>query len=556
MIPAEGMPLWAADGLASPQAAGILRTRPSEDSLGRRQWRHPGLLTASPARYTICRVNVARLLSASAVRRPERAVWKYGTAASSYAATANRVSRLAGGLQRSGIGIGDRLVLVMPNGPELFELLWACFWAGIVAVPLNRHLHPREVAFVVEHSQGAALVVSAVTGEAAAHLDPSARVIWSDSSSYLNLAASEAVPVTDVSPDAPAWLFYTSGTTGRPKGATLTHRNLLAMTMNYYSDIDSLSGEAVFLHAAPLTHGSGLYLLPAVGHGATNVISGLDAFDPADYLALVDRHGVTHGAFLAPTMLRRITDKASELSWRSQTLRNVMVGGAALYEQDLADALDTFGPIIGQMYGQGESPMTIAVMPPGQLTGRHDAGSNWRSCGRPFTGVEVRIGEPAQPGVSPGVQGDIFVRGDVVMAGYWDDRQATAEALRSGWLRTGDMGYFDEHGFLYLTDRSKDVIITGGSNVYPREVEEALLIHPGVHEAAVIGVADPVWGESVRAYVVAVPGWQLETEELTAHCREHLASFKKPKSIVFVDELPKSPNGKILKRVLRTRLPS
>lgn len=499
-------------------------------------------------------VNVASLLSASAIRLPERAAWLCADTGSSYAETAARVARLAGSLRHSGIGTGDRLVLVLPNGPELFELLWACFWAGIVAVPLNRHLHPREVAFVVQHSGTAVLVLSEATSEAAGHLDASSRVICTESPGYLGLAAGEPLPITAVSPDDPAWLFYTSGTTGRPKGATLTHRNLLSMTMNYYSDIDPLSGEAIFLHAAPLTHGSGLYLLPAVGHGATNVISGRDGFDPAEYLALVGRHRVTHAAFLAPTMLRRITDKASELGWQSPTLRSVVVGGAALYEQDLADAQDVFGPIVGQMYGQGEAPMTIAVMPPAQLTARDDPAANWRSCGRPFTGVEVRIGDPARSGVNPGVQGDIFVRGDVVMAGYWNDQQATAEALPSGWLKTGDIGYFDQHGFLYITDRSKDVIISGGSNVYPREVEEALLLHPGVREAAVIGVADPLWGESVRAYVVTVPGRQPSAEELIAHCREHLASFKKPKHIVFVEELPKSPTGKILKRLLRAGL--
>jgi long-chain acyl-CoA synthetase len=496
------------------------------------------------------------LLSASAARRPGRAAWIYGTAQASYAETAARVARLAGGLRRSGLGPGDRLVLVMPNGPALFETLWACFWAGLVAVPLNRHLHPSEVAFVAEHSAASAIVVSESTLEAATHLDQAVRVIRHDSSDYRELVGGGALAVMDVEPGAPCWLFYTSGTTGRPKGATLTHRNLLAMTMNYYADIDALAGEAVFLHAAPLTHGSGLYLLPAVGHGATNVISDLDTFDPANYLALIDRHRVTHAAFLAPTMLRRLTDEASEQGWRPTTLRSMMVGGAALYEQDLADALDTFGPIVWQMYGQGESPMTIAVMPPGQLTARHDTASNWRSCGHSFTGVEVRIGQPGQAAAASAEQGEIFVRGDVVMAGYWDDPEATAKTLQSGWLSTGDIGYFDRHDFLYLTDRSKDVIITGGSNVYPREVEEALLTHPAVHEVAVVGVTDRTWGESVRAYVVVVPGCQLEAADLIGHCKRRLASFKKPKSVIFVGELPKSPNGKILKRMLRASPPS
>lgn len=495
-------------------------------------------------------MNVATLLTTSAARCPERAAWVHGDASAGYAVTADRISRLAGGLSGAGIGRGDRVVLVMANGPDLFELLWACFWAGIIAVPVNRHLHPREVAFVAEHSDAAAIVVCKATGDAASLLGPAVRVIWTESQAYQELSSGYPLSVIDVEPDSPAWLFYTSGTTGRPKGATLTHRNLLAMTMNYYADIDPLRDAAVFVHAAPLTHGSGLYLLPAVGHGATNVISDDDHFDPVRFLALIDRHHGTHAAFLAPTMLRRLTDCASQLQWRSQTLHSIMIGGAALYEQDLADALAVFGSIVGQMYGQGESPMTIAVMRPSELTGRYDQQSNWRSCGRPFTGIEVRIGQCAS---EPGIQDEIYVRGDVVMAGYWNDPRATAEAVRSGWLRTGDIGFLDRHGFLYLTDRSKDVIITGGSNVYPREVEEVLLTHPGVHEAAVIGVADPAWGESIRAYVVAGVDCAPDAAELIEHCRAHLASFKKPTSIVFVDELPKSPNGKILKRELRNR---
>lgn len=497
------------------------------------------------------RVNVATLLSATAVRRPDRAAWIHGGEQASYADLADRVARLAGGLRRSGLGPGDRLVLVLPNGPALFELLWACFWAGLVAVPVSRHLHPREVAYVAQQSAAAAMAVAEPTREAIAQLDPAIAVIWTDSPEYRDLSDGDARPAADVAPDAAAWLFYTSGTTGRPKGAKLTHRNLLAMTMNYYADIDPLAGAAVFLHAAPLTHGSGLYLLPAVGHGATNVISDLATFDPADYLALIDQHRVTHAAFLAPTMLRRLTDEAVQQHWRSDTLGSIVVGGAALYEQDLADALEAFGPIVWQMYGQGESPMTIAVMPPDQLTARDDADSNRRSCGRPFTGVEVRIGQPGLSAVATGERGEILVRGDVVMAGYWDNPEATAETIQSGWLGTGDVGYLDQRGFLYLTDRSKDVIITGGSNVYPREVEEALLSHPAVREVAVVGIPDRKWGESVRAYVVVVPGCEPEATELIAHCRRQLASFKKPKSVVFVDQLPKSPNGKILKRMLR-----
>jgi acyl-CoA synthetase (AMP-forming)/AMP-acid ligase II len=462
------------------------------------------------------------------------------------------VARLAGGFQSSGLMAGDRVVLVLPNGPDLLEALWASFWAGIVAVPLNRHLHAREVAYVVQHSAASAVVLSDATREARHQLPTGTKVLLTGSPEYAELTTAGASAIADIAPDSPAWLFYTSGTTGRPKGATLTHRNLLAMIMSFYADIDALADETIFLHAAPLTHGSGLYMLPAIAHGATNVIAEQESFDPAQYLGLVDQHGVTHAAFLAPTMLRRLTDVAAKTGWGSSTLRNIVIGGAALYEEDLADAIQVFGPVIWQMYGQGEAPMTIAVMSPALLTTRDGPESNWRSCGRPFTGVEVLIGEPERPALPAHEPGEILVRGDVVMAGYWSDPGATFDALGSGWLRTGDVGYFDDSGFLYLTDRSKDVIITGGSNVYPREVEEVLLSHPAVHEVAVVGVPDPEWGESVRAYVVAVHGSTPCESDLIDHCRQQLASFKKPRSVVFVDDLPKSSNGKILKRALRT----
>lgn len=498
-------------------------------------------------------MNVANLLAGSALRVPARDAWRYGDRSASYALARDRIARLAGGLQAHGLRAGDRVALVLPNGPDLFELLWATFWAGLVTVPLNRHLHPREVAYALAHSGARILVVAPETGDAASGGTAGATVLRTGSPSYEALAAGPPAPVADVRPQDPAWIFYTSGTTGRPKGATLTHRNLMSMTLNYYADIDPVRDDAVFLHAAPLTHGSGMYLLPAAGHGAVNVISAAGSFDPADYLALAEAHQVTHGAFLAPTMLRRLTDEvragsAPELP----RLRSLVIGGAALYQEDLQEALDAFGPIITQMYGQGEAPMTIAVMKPDQIPpdGAHP---RRRSCGQPFTGVEVRVADAEGTELPAGTTGEIRVRGDVVMAGYWSDPAATAGAIDNGWLLTGDIGHVDEHGFLYLTDRSKDVIISGGSNIYPREVEEVLLAHPAVHEAAVIGIPDPDWGENVGAFVVISPGADVTETELIAHCRAHLASFKKPKLITFLDELPKNANGKIVKRDLRER---
>ena len=362
---------------------------------------------------------------------------------------------------------------------------------------------------------------------------------------YEDVLATEPSPAVDTAPDEPAWLFYTSGTTGRPKGAILTHRNLATVTDAYHHDLDPVADGSIYLHAALLTHGSGMYLLPSTARGATTVIAPGTSFSPSDFVGLIEDHQVTHAAFLAPTMLRRVVDEARGRTLPS--LRSVVVGGAPLYQEDLRAAVGVLGPIVVQMYGQGEAPMTITVMP------ASEALDHPGSCGRAFHGVEVRIADPDGEPVPDGADGEVLVRGDVVMRGYWDNPDATAATLANGWLHTGDIGHLDA-GYLHLTDRAKDVIITGGSNVYPREVEEVLLTHPAVREAAVVGVPDPEWGESVRAFVVPagdVTGGDPAPGELIQYCRGRLASFKKPREVILVTELPKNAAGKILKRELR-----
>ena len=486
-------------------------------------------------------MNIAGLLTGPIARAGGRAALVQGSRALSYAELGDRVSRLAAGLTRLGLRPGDRVVLLMPNRPELVESLWAAFHGGLVAVPVNWHLHPDEVGYIVRHCGAAAIVVSDETAAAARGLPKTVRVIRTGPD-YEALFAPGPAPLAETAGDDPAWLFYTSGTTGRPKGATLTHRNLAAMTEAYHRDLDPVADGAVYLHAAPLTHGSGLYLLPSTARAATQVIAPGTSFSARDFVALIGQHQVTHAAFLAPTMLRYVIDEA-----RGQTLptlRSVVVGGAPLYQEDLRDAVRVLGPVVTQMYGQGEAPMTITVMPPAEALDHPG------SCGRPFHGVDVRLAgaEDGEP-VPDGSDGEVLVRGDVVMGGgYWDNPDATAATLAGVWLHTGDIGHF-EGAYLHLTDRAKDVIITGGSNVYPREVEEVLLTHPAVRECAVVGVPDPEWGESVRAFVVA--DGEPDAGELIQFCRGRLASFKKPREVVFVAGLPKNAAGKILKRKLR-----
>jgi acyl-CoA synthetase (AMP-forming)/AMP-acid ligase II len=495
-------------------------------------------------------VNTATLLTDGIARAGDRPALVQGARSLSYRALGDRVGRLAAGLTRLGLRRGDRIVLLMPNRIELVESLWAAFHGGFVAVPVNWHLHPDEVGYIVGHSGAAAVVISDETAAATRTLPEAVRVLHvarSDGSGtgldYEDVLAAGPAPAVDTAPDEPAWLFYTSGTTGRPKGATLTHRNLAAMTGAYFADLDPVADASTYLHAAPLTHGSGMYLLPSTARGATQVVAPGAGFSGAEFVRLIDEHRVTHAAFLAPTMLKRVVAEAHGRTFPG--LRSIVVGGAALYQEDLRAAVEVFGPIVTQMYGQGEAPMTITVMPAAQAPARPG------SCGRAFHGVEVRIADPSGDPLPEGADGEVLVRGDVVMRGYWDDPGATAAALAGGWLHTGDIGHLDAAGYLHLTDRAKDVIITGGSNVYPREVEEVLLTHPAVREAAVIGVPDPEWGESIRAFVVATGG--PSAAELIAHCRDRLASFKKPREVVFVTELPKNATGKILKRELRRR---
>lgn len=494
-------------------------------------------------------MNVAQLLEAAATAVGNKPALAYGQRVLTYPQLAERVARLATGLAGLGLRRGDRIVILMPNCPELVEVLWASFRGGFTAVPVNWHLHPDEVAYIVGDCGAAAIVITDDTADAARALPEDVHVLRVPRAGdrgdgfgldYESVLGPAIHPTADVAADDPAWLFYTSGTTGKPKGAVLTHRNLMAMSDAYHDDLDPVADGSVYLHAAPLTHGSGLYLLPATARGALNVIAQSVSFSPADYLALVDKHNVTHAAFLAPTMLKRLVDEARGRVLVS--LRSIVVGGAPVYQEDLRTAVEVFGPIIVQMYGQGEAPMTIAVMPPGEATAHPG------SCGRPFRDVEVTI-VGADGGVLPdGEDGEVLVRGDVVMRGYWNNPDATAAALAGGWLHTGDIGHFSD-GYLYLTDRAKDVIITGGSNVYPREVEEVLLTHPDVREAAVVGAPDPEWGEFIRAFVVA-DGPVVE-DQLVQYCRDHAASFKKPREVIFVPELPKNANGKILRRELR-----
>jgi acyl-CoA synthetase (AMP-forming)/AMP-acid ligase II len=511
-------------------------------------------------------MNLSMLLTKTARTFPERTALIYGSKRLTYSQLNARANRLAHALRDLGVKRGDNVAILQSNKPEFFETLFACFKAGLGTVPINFRLHPREFAFIIDHSQASAVVLSeefnAAILEVRDHIPLVRNLItlagsdgeFLDYEKLLSGSSDEFVDA-DVAPEDLAWLFYTSGTTGMPKGAMLTHRNLLAMTMSFYADMcPGFGPDDVILHAAPLSHGSGLYGLPNFGKAATNVILESRSFEPELVFMNIERYRVTN-IFAAPTMIRILLDHLPLNRHDYSSLRSLIIGGAPILVQDLKEAIRKFGACLVHLYGQGESPMTITYLPHRDhvLEGTQAQLKRLASAGIPRTDVEVRIFDEDDRELPRGDIGEIVTRSDLVMKGYWRNPEATAKALRNGWLHTGDTGYMDENGYLFIMDRSKDMIISGGENIYPREIEEVLIRHPAVREVAVIGVPDLKWGEAIKAVVVLKPGQKATEGELIAFCKENVASYKKPKSVDFVEELPKSGLGKILKRELRSR---
>ncbi|OBB81336.1 AMP-binding protein [Mycolicibacterium peregrinum] len=454
----------------------------------------------------------------------------------------DRVLRLATTLKALG-DRGTRIAVASENRPEIIELMFAIWAAECVFVPINYKLHPREMADILDDSGAVQVFASAKVAEGLASVTGAPVETIGDQTYAARFDAEPADPPS-TDPAALAWLFYTSGTTGKSKGAMLSHRNLMAMTLAHLADFDDPDENCSLIHGAPMSHGSGLYIPPYVLRGARQVIPASAAFEPDEFLDLCGHHPGS-SAFLAPTMVQRLIQTGRP---RPENLKTVVYGGGPMYVDSLKKALAAYGAIFVQLYGQGEAPMTITGLRRRDHIDADDA--TLGSVGYPRSGVEVAV--LTESGKPAGVDeiGEIVCRGDVVMSGYWNNPTATAATLKDGWLHTGDMGSFDNRGYLTLRDRSKDVVISGGSNIYPREVEEALLEHPDVVEAGVVGAPDPEWGEVVVAFVVG----EVDAAGLDAHLLERIARFKRPKRYEFIDALPKNSYGKVLKRELRERL--
>jgi acyl-CoA synthetase (AMP-forming)/AMP-acid ligase II len=495
-------------------------------------------------------MNLFAMLDDAIRRQPQRTAISYSDRTLTFSALDRAAAALGRHLASLGCERGDRVLLFSRNGFEYPVLLLGAIRAGMVVVPVNAKLHPREVGWIagdsepkviVTHREHVGPVHEALPGGMEPHF-----VAIEDFA--LPSGEGHVPPPAEVAPDEPAWIFYTSGTTGKPKGAILTHRNLVAATVNCLADVFDFRSTDRVLHVAPLSHGSGLYLVPSLVRGAENIISHRPSFQPDEVLDVVAVRGITALAFVAPTMIVRLLDARPRTDIGS--LRGVIYGGATIHLEHIKAAVQRFGPIFHQLYGQGEAPMTITYLPGPDHENADD--QTLLSAGYIRSGVEVRIVDDNDQPVPAGADGEICVRGDVVMKGYWRNQLATQSTLRGGWLHTGDIGHFDSGGRLRVLDRRDDTIISGGTNIYPKEVEDVIAGHPAVREVIAFGLPDAQWGESVAVAIVRNDA-DLKEAAVLAFCRERLASFKKPKRVFFLEELPKNAYGKVLRRTLKER---
>lgn len=498
--------------------------------------------------------NVARLLGQRAAEHPGRACVTDldapgGPRTVTYAGLADRVGRLAAGLAAAGLSPGDRVAVLLRNSTAYVETFLAVAAAGLVLVPLNVRLRPEDYAHMLADS-GARLLVT--EGALADRVPGGIAVVTTDGPgrSLDDLAASGAGtgPVPRAGEDVLS-LMYTSGTTGAPKAVMLTHRSWRSVADLCSRALGFGPGEAV-LHVAPLTHGSGFLLLPTLMAGGRTVLCG--SFDPARTAALIGSEGVT-GMFLVPSMIRMLLD-ALPPGWRAPaSFRRLYYAGSPIDPDTLREAVGAFDGRLVQSFAQMESPMLFTVLDPGDhRRAAAPDGALLRSAGRVLPEVALRIVDEAGADLPPGRPGQILARAPQTMAGYWGRPEETAAALHEGWLHTGDVGYLDPQGYLHVVDRIKDMVVTGGSNVYAGEVEDVLLGLPQVRAAAVVGTPHRVWGEAVTAVLVSTDGSR-DSDGVLAGCRARLADYRVPKRVVWVDELPRNAYGKVLKRELRER---
>ena len=505
-------------------------------------------------------MNLANWLERAARVYPDAPALMHGTkVVADYAEFYRRARGIAGAFRfRHGVGAGDRIAIFMTNSTQYLEIMYASLILGAVVVPINAKLHPREAAWIVENARASVVVSNSKAIADLRDLPEIAGLPVIDTDTQAFATCYEADPVDDPvrrGLDDIAWIFYTSGTTGRPKGVMQTHGNIQATAMAYFTNVDQARRSDCVLYAAPMSHGAGSYNFVFTLQAARHVVPESGGFDAPEIQDLVPQLGDVC-MFAAPTMIRRMVAHARQTGYRGDGLKTVVYGGGPMYIADILEAVDVLGPRFVQIYGQAESPMTITALAREHVMDRTHP--RWRerlgSVGTAHSCVEVKVADRDGRELPRGDIGEILVSGTPVMSGYWDNDTATSNTIRDGWLWTGDLGAMDEDGFVTMHDRSRDMIISGGTNIYPREVEEVLLAHPAVAQASIVGKADPEWGETVVAFVVLEEGHEQDDSALDAHCIANIARFKRPKHYIYLEDLPKNAYGKVLKTELRKKL--
>ena len=514
----------------------------------------------------ISAMNVGRFLSDTARLYPDRIGLVHGEDAWTWAELDANANAFRAALQDMGVKAGDRVMVQSRNNRAMFESLWGIFKAGCIWVPSNFLQTPPEIAYVAQNCGASAFLFEAVfadhaTAAKAASGDLEHLIaIGGDVEGAANyddvIAAHEGAERIDaqVEYEDPCWLFYTSGTTGRPKGAVLTHGQISFVVNNFTADLmPGLTRDDASLVVAPLSHGAGCHAFPQVARGAKTVLLSGESFDAETVWRLVEEHKISN-MFTVPTIVKMMVEHPAVDQYDHSSLRHVIHAGAPMYLEDQKTAFEKLGPVLFQYYGLGEVTGCITVQPPEHYVVDADDGeARPGTCGIPRLGMQIGIRDPEGNMLATGEQGEICVIGPGVMSGYWQNDKANAEVFRDGWFHTGDLGRLDEAGFLYITGRAKDMYISGGANVYPREIEEVLLTHPGVSEVAVVGIEDEKWGE-VGVAVVVPTAEGTSVEALAGFVNGELSRYKHPKRYFFWDEMPKSAYGKVPKHLIRKTL--
>ena len=518
---------------------------------------------SSPTKQAHRAVNIAHALTQTAQRHSDELAVAYGTTRWTWRQLDQAVNALAAEMTRRGVRPGQCVLLDGPNHPEFIQALYAAWRIGAVVAPVNSRLHDTDLVkigsvchpvLIIGHTSTASHV-TALQNAAAGEVS----VLWLDSTGPDSIGDVDA-STADAVPDYPvwngdaAWYFFTSGTSGPAKAAVLTHDQLGFVVTNHLADLmPTTTHTHRSIVVAPLSHGAGVHMITQVPRGAATIIPRSVSLDPAEVWQLIESERVT-SLFTVPTILKRLVDDPAAGTRDHSSLRYVVYAGAPMSSRDQEQAQQELGEVLVQYYGLAEVTGNITVLPPDAHHHQSPPGVEYGTCGFPRTGMQVSIQDETGSAVGILTAGEICVAGPAVFRGYLDNDQADAAAFRDGWFRTGDIGMFDKHGYLYITGRLSDMYISGGSNVHPRDIEEKILAHPAVQETLVLGMPDPTWGEIGVAVCVLYPGAETSADEIRTWLTSQMARYKVPRHIVFWDELPRSGNGKITRLTVRQQL--